>query len=654
MRFFMVYSNQYAIGNKPIGIASLSAVLKKAGHEFKLFDCTAFKLTRAKSEDAEGESNLQFKIPVNPERLPSRMPVTITELVDVLAKSIDEFKPDMVGLSALTDDYPLGLGLMRHVKATYPDIMTIAGGVHATVDPVGVLSENCFDMVCVGEGEYVILDIAERIASGSGFEGIANLWVKRADGTVQRNVVRPYENNLDAFPFPDWSIYPETAFYKSFQGRVYKYGDFEMSRGCPYKCSYCINVHLQEIYKGHQFHREKSIPRVVSEIQFAIEHYQIEFLKFWDETFLLMSKERMQEFCDLYSTHIGLPYVIETTGQSIDQFSVQILAKTNCRSASLGMETGSPDMRKGLLHKPTENSTYIKAFKLMGDHGIQKVSFNMIGLPTESQEDIFRTIGLNRLVGTEVQAIGIFYPYKGTPIRNMMLREGWMTDDFDLTDLADYDFNTFTAANRSVVRFKDMDSQMINRLWLLFASYVVWPVQLFPLIDHVKNGKDDDFSRCLFTNIQRVSYFKKYGEWPFKAGGASSVDHNAHLFADKREHHGKEFSFDNPLVCDFVDLLVDNWIGDGFEQMNTMLRTIASGSLTPQFAIPITSEGLMEWLDIELDEAALKETRADLRKIAKSDSAQYSDDTLLHLNFPAGSMSEASRILQHPVQAATE
>ena len=68
-----------------------------------------------------------------------------------------------------------------------------------------------------------------------------------------------------------------------------------MSRGCPYKCSYCINVQLQAIYKptGKNFHREKSIKRVIEEIKSAREKYDIEFLKFWDETFLFMSNESL-------------------------------------------------------------------------------------------------------------------------------------------------------------------------------------------------------------------------------------------------------------------------------------------------------------------------------------------------------------------------
>ena len=525
--------------------------------------------------------------------------------------AVDAFKPDLIGLTALTDDYPLGLGLMREIKTAFTQVPTIAGGIHATVDPEGVIAERCFDMVCVGEGEHVVLDIARRIDEGTSCEGIANLWIKHPDGTVERNAVRAYETNLDLFPFPDWTIYPEVAFYKPFRGYVYKYGDFEMSRGCPYKCSYCINVQLQQIYEGHQYHRMKSIPRVVREVRHAIEHYGIEFLKFWDETFLLMDRTRMEEFGDLYSKEVGLPYVIETTAQSIDEHSARILHKTNCRSASLGMETGSPDMRKGLLFKPTANATYVKAFELLEHHGVQKVSFNRIGLPTESQEDVFRTIGMNRLCRTDTQSVGIFYPYKGTPIREMMLREGWMDEDFDLRDLKDYDYNTFTSGSRSVVRFKDMDSRIVNRLRVLFSTYVLWPARLYPVIDYVKNN-DDEFARQLLQNVRRVSYFVRYGEWPTSAP-LVAPDQLAPIPA-----------FDDAEAAEFARLLVTSWRGPGFETMMPLLEAIAAGVLEPDVRIPASRDDLIEWLEMShSDAASVRETHSRLIQIAKTDSLKY-------------------------------
>ncbi len=53
MKFLMLYSNQFAVGNKPIGLASLSAILKQAGHEFHLFDCTEYSVKTPKQNRLE-------------------------------------------------------------------------------------------------------------------------------------------------------------------------------------------------------------------------------------------------------------------------------------------------------------------------------------------------------------------------------------------------------------------------------------------------------------------------------------------------------------------------------------------------------------------------------------------------------------------------
>jgi hypothetical protein len=215
----MIYSNQYGVGTKPIGIASLAAMLKKAGHQFRLFDCTQFSVmtsTEFSDSNTSGEKNLSWMTITNKERMPKREQVTYRQLINKIIADIDSYKPDMIGLSALSDDYPLGLKIMDKVKKTFSEIPTVCGGVHATIDPLGVISEKCFDMVCVGEGEYVILDLAKRVEEKRDFFKIKNLWVRRKDGSIEKNFVRPYEQNLDMFPFPDWSIYPESSWYKPY------------------------------------------------------------------------------------------------------------------------------------------------------------------------------------------------------------------------------------------------------------------------------------------------------------------------------------------------------------------------------------------------------------------------------------------------------
>ena len=621
MKFFVIYSNQYTAGNKPIGIASLSAILKKAGHDFKLFDCTAYSIVR-QGEFTEwnkaGEKTASFMVPKNSERLPQREQVTYQKLIDKVIKDIDNYKPDIIGLSALSDDYPLGLRIMEKVKKTFLKIPTICGGVHATIDPSGILSEKCFDMVCVGEGEYVVLDIGKRIDEKKDFLNIKNLWVKEKNGTIQKNQVRPYEQNLDLFPYPDWTIYPETAFYKPFKGIVYKYGDFEMSRGCPYKCSYCINVEMQAIYKqtGENYHREKSIKKVIEEIKLARENYGIEFIKFWDETFLLMSKERLEEFADLYSSEIGLPYVTETTAQSITPFTARMLKKSNCKSISLGIETGSPDLRNGILHKPLNNETIFNAFKLLENNNIQKASYNMVGIPYEKQLDIFKTIAINRLCKVDTQTTGQFYPYKGTPIRKMLIERGLLNEDREKEIVKGYDFNSLVDY-KSVLDFSsfdtDLDGRKLSKINKLFISYIVWPVKLWPLIDLIRNSiKDDEFINYLWKKVIDVTYFMKFNEW------SKQEETKNHKLLELK------YEFQDQKANEFCKYLLQSWGESYLKIIEEKLNLIQNQELLPEFPVPENEEDLKKFIGIEkFTKEENRLLRQELREIANKDSELY-------------------------------
>ena len=206
-----------------------------------------------------------------------------------------------------------------------------------------------------------------------------------------------------------------------------------------------------------------------------------------------------------------------------------------------------------------------------------------------------------------------------------MLREGWMSDDFDLTDLKDYDFNTFTSGSRSVVQFKDMDSDLLNRLRTLFSTYVFWPTKLFPLIDHVKNNHGP-FVESLFNNLRRITYYEKFGEWPEPGAAGASNDGEESIRGpingpSTRTEGG--WTLDDPESEKFAGLLVREWHGPGKDTVINLIEDIAAGRLKPEVEIPSTPQALGEWLEMELDEAALKRTRDELRSIAKVNSAVF-------------------------------
>ena len=146
------------------------------------------------------------------------------------------------------------------------------------------------------------MDIAERIDQKRDFKGIKNLWVKLDNKTIERNAVRPYEQNLDILPFPDWSIFRKTAFFKPFHGYVYKYGDFEMSRGCPYKCAFCNSPRQMAMYRneiGEHYLRRKTFENIFRELTFYKEEMGAEYLYFWADTFFSWKPGEFESFAEM-------------------------------------------------------------------------------------------------------------------------------------------------------------------------------------------------------------------------------------------------------------------------------------------------------------------------------------------------------------------
>lgn len=616
MRFLMIYPNQWATGNKPIGIATLAAVLKNAGHQFKLFDFTQFDCSGGLGDRGQGEISLEFKRVRNPERLPKRLYVSRDAALSRLLEETEAFQPDMIGLSVLSDDYPFGLEALRYVRR-HVRVPTIVGGVHAAVDPEGIIRESCVDMVCVGEGEGVIAELAERFDRGEDLSTVLNVWVKTPDGVI-RNPLRPLLQDLDTLPYADWSIYPETAFYKPFDGYVYKYGDFEMSRGCPYTCSYCINVELQQMYKGKgNYHREKSVARVIQEISWFKRQYGLEFLKFWDETFLLMSYERLEALAHAYSEQIGIPFAIETTASSVTPRTAPLLKKFGCATASLGLETGNVDLRRGVLDKNIDNTSYEQAYQLLRTHEIRGVSFNMIGLPFERREDIFDTIRLNKKLNTDAQAVGIFYPYKGTPVRTFCESKGLIDQEFEFRLLSQptENFVTYTAGVGSVLKLGDVTRDELVRLRDFFSYYVVGPEWLWPVIDECGNatGLSKKLGRVLFQCL----YQKKYGESYRDQSGSQSGP------AEFPTWMGPFFATceaDPAFAAAFMPRLTAAWASRDVE-----LERLASASPLSQTSLLTDDEEQFNRRG-QLDPVRLNEIRKAMRELAKQDVATLFSD----------------------------
>lgn len=393
MRVCLVYSDiggveHYGARKYYHGLGYLSGVLKQAGHETTLI-------------------YLQHE-PVR----------------DDFLQQVATIAPGLAAFSSTTHQHPYVERCARWIKQSMPEVLTIAGGPHPTLVPEDVLANPDFDLVCVGEGEYPLLDLANAMQEGRHFADIPNLWLRRGGRSI-RNPLRPLLANLDKLPFPDRELFDFEQILADNDGWV----DMMVGRGCPYQCSYCCNPALREKFKGlGRYVRFRSVDNVLSEIRILASRYVIKTLNFQDDVFTL-DRDWTLQFSRGYEKEFDFPFWINTRVERInDEQIVAALAHAGCRGVRIGIESGNEDLRAEILKRRMSNDEIRHAFALARGYGLDIYTCNMLGIPGETADMIEETIALNReLEPTDLQ-FSVFYPYPMTELYDLSARNGYLIE----------------------------------------------------------------------------------------------------------------------------------------------------------------------------------------------------------------------------------
>jgi len=428
LKVLLCYPNTLLTNRIPLALSVLAGCLKHAGHDVVLFDTTFMKIEQGGDVDDEFRENLLQVREANLKEYGVDWEEVENVEVAFRNKVLDE-KPDLIAVSIVENTFHIALRLLRAVEDL--EVPNILGGVRVTTEPETVISEDCVDMICLGEGEQALLELCAAMGEGNEVTGISNLWVKK-DGTVHRNPMRNL-TDLATLPRQDWSLFDDSHLYRPIGGVVYRQGNFEMSRGCPFKCQYCVEPGYAEIYKGLQPKsnvRQKPVRDMIDEIIYFRDEYKIDLAFFHDETFLAMPMSRFEEFCELYTKEVGIPYSIQTTANTISETTAKMLEESGCINIAIGLESGNEPFRRNVLKKNITNDHVINAFKILKRHPKIRVSANnIIGFPFETRDMIMDTIKLNRDAKTEASSVNLFYPYRGAPLRDLCIKEGFITGE---------------------------------------------------------------------------------------------------------------------------------------------------------------------------------------------------------------------------------
>ncbi len=352
------------------GIRTLSAVLKKAGYSIRI-------IFMSLSEDYSKN-------------------YTLPELNQLLQLCKDS---QLIGVNSFASTSQRAARIISFLKKRL-NIPIVYGGVHATISP-----EDCIkicDLVCVGEGEGAIIDLARAVEKKKPINKIKNLWIRQSDKII-KNPVRNLIDNLDSLPMPDYEI---SQHYILKNKKIRRFSEYDLDgaiffltgRGCPYGCDYCSNSLLNSLYEGKRkkilrWHSPEYIIKGILELKNKFS--SLNYFDIRDDTFSLRTKEDIKKFCELYKKKVNMRFKCLGDPKTIDEKKISLLVDAKCTDIIIGIQ-GSEKTNLEIYHRNQKDEDVIRASKILNKYKDKlAVMYDVITCnPYESSDNIISLIRL--------------------------------------------------------------------------------------------------------------------------------------------------------------------------------------------------------------------------------------------------------------------
>ncbi|MDL2123652.1 MAG: B12-binding domain-containing radical SAM protein [Deltaproteobacteria bacterium] len=342
-------------GAEHLGLGSIAAYLRSLGHHVTILNFQVEE-SLASSEDAAVYS----------------------------ADRIISYDPDIIGMSITGLTIAQALRITTRIKEEKPDLHVCWGSHQASSCASDILgNESCVDTIVAGDGEIPMQHLLEVIGDGGDFSQVPGLWY-RDNGSVKMTG-EPPEPPLDSLRWPA----RDTLEYLLRRNICIKDARISTSRGCPFKCSFCVYPALGYLKRW----RARKPSDIIEEIKHLATSYGITHFWFSDDNFILpnrKSRQRVEELADkLIDEDLGITYRVLMRADAADGQGKLLakLARSGMTCVYMGIESGSPRRLK-YFEKNTGPDVYRRAIKLVRDHGIGlQIGFIMFD-PMTSWDDL--------------------------------------------------------------------------------------------------------------------------------------------------------------------------------------------------------------------------------------------------------------------------
>lgn len=385
---------------QPLGLMYLAAVIRRAGHE-------------------------------DPRIIETRF------LDRPLEEEIKNYRPDLVGVSGLTQDFPVIHETLRKVRSTSPDTPLIIGGPHASSTPDSILDDTPADFAVMGEGEETILELIEAIEGKREMGSVAGI-IYRGDGEVIATEPRKPIQDLDSLPYPAWDLIPLKKYSRDPRFvHIRAREDFMIlftSRACPYNCVFCHRLF------GKGF-RARSPENVLGEIRELYDRYGISEFEIWDDCFNLDSDRTKKILRDIAGSGMDVKIAFQNgvRGDRLDPEMLRLMRDAGVYHIAFAIETGSERIQK-VIRKNLDIDKTLDAIREAASLKMFTRGFFMMGFPTETKADILKTIDVAVRSDLHLASFFMANAFPGTELFEMARSMGKAIDlpydKYDYNDLS--------------------------------------------------------------------------------------------------------------------------------------------------------------------------------------------------------------------------
>ena len=351
----------------------------------------------------------------------SNLTIEIKVVTDDVEKNLMEFKPDLIGLSSVSQNYGLALKVSSVCKKI-SKAPVIIGGVHITMLPDSLSRD--MDVGVIGEGEETFLEIVTLVHKKkelkiSDLEKIKGIVFHKTEGKTEQTLLRNFINPLDKLPFPNRSIL-----------HINKNDIVSMfsSRGCPYDCTFCAST---------RFYRNKvrffSAEYTVAEVKKVIKEYHPNAISFKDDLFVA-NKDRLVKLVELIESagiNKQVEFYVSCRANHVNDEIAKLLKRMNVIMVSMGLESGSQRILKYSKRGNICLEDSLKAINILRRHNIIVNASFIIGSPDETEKEILETLRFIKTTGLNSAMTYLLTPFPGTPIWDYAKKKNLVSDNMD-------------------------------------------------------------------------------------------------------------------------------------------------------------------------------------------------------------------------------